>query len=66
MKKINNNIDDQKAQLMATYKRILEKEGRKFNEKEFEGLCTLNGLRERPQHKRVIHGLVVASDLNSN
>ncbi|WLP61927.1 hypothetical protein Q9G86_14730 [Bacillus thuringiensis] len=66
MTKINDNIDDQKAQLMATYKRILEKEGREFDEKEFEGLCTLNGLHEKPKHKKVIHGLVSARDLNSN
>ncbi|PEB80276.1 hypothetical protein COM95_16475 [Bacillus cereus] len=66
MTKINNSIDDQKAQLMAIYKRILEKEGREFDEKEFKGLCTLNGLHEKPKHKKVIHGLVSARDLNSN
>ncbi|EJS07398.1 hypothetical protein S3E15_00339 [Bacillus mycoides] len=66
MTKINNNIDNQKAQLMATYKRILEKEGREFDEKEFEVLLTLNGLHEEPRKKTVIHGLVVARDLNSN
>ncbi|PGD45090.1 hypothetical protein COM33_13235 [Bacillus toyonensis] len=66
MQKQIDSIDEQRAQLMATYKRILEKEGREFDEKEFEGLCTLNGLHENPKHKKVINGLVSARHLNSN
>ncbi|MED0905288.1 hypothetical protein [Bacillus nitratireducens] len=66
MQKQIDSIDEQKAQLMATYKRILEKEGREFDEKEFEVLLTLNGLHEAPKKSTVIHGLVSARHLNSN
>ncbi|MED1558969.1 hypothetical protein [Bacillus paramycoides] len=66
MKKVIDSIDEQRAQLMVDYKRVLEKEGRAYDEKEFEVLLTLNGLHETPIHKTVIHGTVSARNLNSN